>query len=226
MMPGSDLRFFADYEDISLRLFAGVQPPGVETVYLVESIGDRIPKKVLVIGCGAGLEAVYTAKRGANVIAVDLNEGAVANCLENARLNNVEDRIEGVIGDITELDSPISRDTFDLILCNPPQLPTPGNQLRKRWMHLANDGGRDGLEMIRWICSRGVSYLEHQGRLLFTYFYFFASGWILELCNEEFHFSIRLAGHKRSGPLSTERFERLGIDLEEYGVNIVEATRA
>ncbi|WP_435347117.1 class I SAM-dependent methyltransferase [Haloarchaeobius sp. HRN-SO-5] len=52
---------------------------------------------------GVGPFAIPAAKRGATVVAVDLNEDAVAYLRENARRNGVEDRVTAIQGDVRDV---------------------------------------------------------------------------------------------------------------------------
>lgn len=81
-------------------VFAEVQP------------GDR----VLDMGTGSGSLALIAAKKGADVLAVDLNPHAVTAVRANAELNGVADRVESRESDV--FDAVEGR--FDLIIFNPP----------------------------------------------------------------------------------------------------------
>jgi tRNA (guanine37-N1)-methyltransferase len=52
---------------------------------------------------GVGPFAIPCAKRGADVVGVDINEDAIAYLRENARRNNVEDRVTALHGDVREV---------------------------------------------------------------------------------------------------------------------------
>lgn len=74
--------------------------------------------RVLDLGTGSGVGAVFAARRGHHrVIAVDLNPEAVRCARMNALLHHLEDRIEAREGDLF---APVTGETFDLILFNPP----------------------------------------------------------------------------------------------------------
>lgn len=73
--------------------------------------------RVLDLGTGSGVGAIFAALRGARVTAVDINPEAVRNARINALLNDLAGRIDVVEGDLF---SPLSGQTFDLILFNPP----------------------------------------------------------------------------------------------------------
>lgn len=74
--------------------------------------------RVLDLGTGSGVGAVFSARRGASVTAVDINPEAVRCARMNALLNKLEDKIEVHQGDLF---SPLpDGQRFDLILFNPP----------------------------------------------------------------------------------------------------------
>ena len=92
----------------------------------------------LEVGCGAGLAALTAARRGARVVATDLNPHALHRLRERARGEGVE-----LATVRTDLARGLGR--FDRLLSNPPYLPTrPEERDPDRWHNLALDGGPDG----------------------------------------------------------------------------------
>ena len=73
--------------------------------------------EVLDLGTGSGVGAIFAARRGAAVIAVDINPEAVRCARINALLNHLEHAIEARQGDLF---APVAAARFDLILFNPP----------------------------------------------------------------------------------------------------------
>ena len=73
--------------------------------------------RALDLGTGSGVGAVFAARRGYRVVAVDLNPEAVRCARMNALLHHLDDRIEAREGDLF---APVAGETFDLILFNPP----------------------------------------------------------------------------------------------------------
>ncbi len=73
--------------------------------------------KALDMGTGSGVGAVFLARRGWQVTAVDLNPEAVRCARINALLNRLEGRIDVRHGDLFE---PVQGERFDLVLFNPP----------------------------------------------------------------------------------------------------------
>lgn len=77
----------------------------------------RPGSRALDLGTGSGVGAVFAARRGHRVVAVDLNAEAVRCVRLNALLHRLEDRIEAREGDLF---APVAGELFDLILFNPP----------------------------------------------------------------------------------------------------------
>lgn len=75
---------------------------------------DLTGKKVLDVGCGTGILAIFAAKKGAAVVAVDIDENAYENALENLEINKVAEKVyitKGTVDSVAEKD-------FDIILAN------------------------------------------------------------------------------------------------------------
>lgn len=71
--------------------------------------------KVLDIGTGSGVLAIASAKLGAKmVIGVDNDQWAYENSIENAEINNVEDKFKSILGSIDD----VKDKDFDFILAN------------------------------------------------------------------------------------------------------------
>jgi len=69
------------------------------------------------LGAGSGIVAVFAARAGARVVAVDANPSAVRCAKINALLNGFDDRIEVRLGDLFD---PVSGQRFDYVFFNPP----------------------------------------------------------------------------------------------------------
>lgn len=72
---------------------------------------------VLDLGTGSGVGAVFAGRRGARVLAVDVNAEAVRCTRINALLHALETRIDVRQGDLFE---PVTGERFDVVLFNPP----------------------------------------------------------------------------------------------------------
>ncbi len=79
------------------------------------SIGH--PPRVLDIGCGSGREAVYLARKGWQITAVDHLEDACNRCQQLAQFQLTEQKnIQIICADITASDSLFDEASFDLIM--------------------------------------------------------------------------------------------------------------
>jgi release factor glutamine methyltransferase len=87
--------------------------------------------EVLDMGTGSGVCAVFAARRARRVVAVDINRAAVRCAGINARLNNLEHKLEVRHGDLF---APVIGERFDLILFNPPFLRgVPRDDRERAW---------------------------------------------------------------------------------------------
>lgn len=91
-------------------------------------LDTRRGRRALDLGTGTGVNALVAARRGFEVVGVDINPRAVRCARANAEINLLEDRIKVLRGDLFD---PVAGQAFDLILFNPPfflgQPQTPGD---------------------------------------------------------------------------------------------------
>lgn len=87
-------------------------------------------RRVLDLGTGSGLLAIWSARAGAVVWAVDINPLAVGAASRNAAANSL--KINALRSDLFD-ELPAAK-PFDLILINPPFYPvSPKNEVEKAW---------------------------------------------------------------------------------------------
>lgn len=91
---------------------------------------------MLEVGCGSGLISLELSLRVTSLLATDINPHAVratkAKAIEVVRA----DLFRGIEG------------KFDLIIFNPPYLPTDTKERNSQWINYALDGGENGRETI------------------------------------------------------------------------------
>ncbi len=85
--------------------------PDLELVRLVES-GKITPSRTLDLGAGPGHDAIYLAKRGFRVLALDISPAALKLARANARKAGADERIRFRVEDVTKLDVPESSVSF------------------------------------------------------------------------------------------------------------------
>jgi len=143
------------YHGEQLELLSNVYEPCEDTFLLVDAALDvvRPTDSVLEVGTGCGLIAKVVARLAHSVIATDINPQAV----KNATLNGVE-AIQG------DLFCNLNR-RFDLIIFNPPYLPTDTN-VPCDWLTQAWDGGLAGREVIMRFLTQVDRHLTSRGRVL------------------------------------------------------------
>lgn len=114
---------------------------------------------------GSGVLAIAAARHGCrHVTAVDVSRRAVIAARCNARLNGVS--VDSVRGDLFE---PVRGRRFDLIVSNPPYVPTPSGEIPQHGLARAWEAGSDGRVFIDRICAQAGSHLRLGGVMLLVH---------------------------------------------------------
>ena len=132
-----------------------VYSPEADTVLLLDAArAEAKPNdRVLEVGTGSGLIAAEIA-RITRVVATDINPHAVF-CARRAGIDVVRtDLFTGIVG------------PFDLILFNPPYLPTRPEDRMDDWLEYALDGGVSGRAVIERFARNVGEVLAPGGRIL------------------------------------------------------------
>lgn len=132
-----------EYAGLRYRTHDDVYQPEDDTWLLVDMIQglELQGKRVLELGCGAGLGLLAAVQNGARGIGSDRNPWAVRLLLENARLNGLQSNVQAVRGDLV---SGFHLRGVDLLVFNPPYLPTAPEDRVQGDLNLAFDGGLSG----------------------------------------------------------------------------------
>ena len=175
----------------------------LECERLVKGAGAQAPK-ILEIGTGTGCVAIALAQLlpSATVFATDVSDKALKLAQRNAVAHHVSNRVRFVREDLFA-DKPGLRGWADLLVSNPPYVPTRELDFLapevKAEPRLALDGGREGLDALRAIVAAGPKLLK-------------AGGWIA------------LEMHAKHGPavsklLSASGFERVEVKKDAQGLD-------
>ena len=178
-MPLAYLLKKAWFRELELEIDDSVMVPRPETELLVEKAIEVIlsyPKvrKILDLGTGSGaiiLSLAYELKELKDQLefyASDISERALQLAKRNAQKHGLEKRIRFFLGDLFQ---PFSGERFDLIICNPPYIPSDAfNSLEPEVAEyeprIALNGGEKGLEVIEQILTRAHQYLNPEGFLI------------------------------------------------------------
>lgn len=157
------------YRGLVLKLDDGAQVPKPGTLLLARQVHPLAHGSVLDLGTGPGLLALLAARSAARVVATDIVESSVRCAWRNVLLNGFELKVDVRLGDLFE---PLGGETFDLILTNPPQMPTPRDRETGGDETAADDGGADGWGILDRVIQEAPAHLKPGGQLVFTLFDF------------------------------------------------------
>lgn len=146
-----------NYKNTSTEIIPQVYEPSEDTFLLAEAALSEIEdtERVLEVGCGAGLiSAVIKSNTEASVLGIDINPFAVKCSRENGVQTIRGDLLAPIIG------------KFDIILFNPPYLPTSEDERTDDWLNVALDGGNDGRNIIYRFIKEANDCLEDNGKIL------------------------------------------------------------
>jgi len=150
------------YGSLSFYVFDGVYEPAEDTFLLADNLDVCGGDVVLDMGTGCGILAILSALKASRVVAIDVNPNAVKCAKENARRNDVLDKIDFICGDLF---NPLRENLcFTLIIFNPPYLPS--EEKPEEWLEYAWAGGVDGRSVIDRFLMALPRHLKHGGRLL------------------------------------------------------------
>lgn len=169
-VPTQYIRGTQEFFGLDLHVDPHVLIPRPETEHLVEAALERLRPgdRVLDIGTGSGAIAVALARhvRGAFVAAIDISEAAARVARANAV--NLDAGVHCVVGDLGE---PVTSQTFEMVVSNPPYVPLRNSSsLQRELRHepsIALYGGEDGLDVVRQLIPTAARILKPNGWLLF-----------------------------------------------------------
>ncbi len=145
------------YKNTSVNVIENVYEPSEDSFLLADVALSEIKgyEKILELGCGSGLiSAVIKKNTKASIIGIDINPYA-AKC---TRKNGVD----VIRGDLLNC----IKGHFDLIIFNPPYLPTDDEERVNGWLNVALDGGYDGRKVIYRFLADSGKCLMSGGKIL------------------------------------------------------------
>lgn len=153
-----------------------LQLPRVADHVLTHEEGEEVvsadlpPIRVLDVCTGSGCIACAIASEypAAQVIALDIAYEAVKLAKENTEELGLQDRVEVRKSDLLEAVDPSEYGSFDLLISNPPYIPTAvleglEKEVTEFEPRLALDGGKDGLDLVRILFKEALLALKPKG---------------------------------------------------------------
>jgi release factor glutamine methyltransferase len=185
--------------------------------------GLEAGQRLLDVCTGSGMLAVAGALCGAQATAIDVSRKAVLTARLNGRLNGVD--VRALRGSLFE---PVAEERFDLIVSNPPYVPSRRSDLPRRGLERAWEAGYDGRVVLDRLCREAPAHLRPGGALLLVHSTLIGEGRTHELL-ERADLVTETIERQRGplGPLMKQRV-RDGVlppDVTEEEVVIIRAAR-
>lgn len=167
-----------DFMGLTFRLNKSTLIPEQDTEVLVETALEELkrrgtgeaPLRILDLCTGSGciLLSLLHELRNAGGLGTDLSEEALEAARENAVRLGLQERAAFRQGDLWE---PVGDERFDLIVSNPPYVPTDviptlEPEVRCGEPYAALDGGEDGLVFYRRIMKEAAGHLKPSGIII------------------------------------------------------------
>lgn len=167
-----------DFMGLTFRLNKSTLIPEQDTEVLVETALEELkrrgpgeaPLRILDLCTGSGciLLSLLHELRNADGLGTDLSEEALEAARENAVRLGLQERGTFRQGDLWE---PVGDERFDLIVSNPPYVPTDviptlEPEVRCGEPYAALDGGEDGLVFYRRIMREAAGHLKPSGIII------------------------------------------------------------
>ena len=104
------------------------------------------------MGTGSGILAIESAKKTSEVIAADIDNSIISALKKTAPPKNIIPIVSDLFSNI--------KDKFDLIIFNPPYLPSTNIK------HIDLDGGKNGTQVITNFLKQAKAHLKKEGKIL------------------------------------------------------------
>jgi release factor glutamine methyltransferase len=172
---------------------------------------------------GSGVLALTAAECGASTTAIDVSRRA----LLTVRLNAVRTglRIRTLRG---RTFAPVAGERFDLIVSNPPYVPSPRPDLPRRGASRAWEAGHDGRIVLDALCDQAASHLRPGGALLLVHSSLIGTNATLERLRQAGLIDVEVRARERGplGPLmrAQQAAGTIPSDIDEEDVVVIRAS--
>ena len=132
-----------------------IYQPAEDTLLLAKHIKKYTKGDILDMGAGSGYLAKIAQKNNANVLAADISKQVV----DNLKKQNISALKSNLFSNIKQ--------SFDLIIFNPPYLPKDKNEPKDS--AIATTGGKKGNEIIIRFLKQAKKHLKKNGKILLLF---------------------------------------------------------
>lgn len=161
--------FMGDYYKVTKDVLIPRDETELVVTRAIDIINEYGLKSALDIGSGSGCIACSLAKNGGvDVVSLDVSKNGLEIAKENAKKLNLKN-VEFLESDLFENIDKASIDRFDMIISNPPYIPT-GTELQKEVTfepELALFAEGDGTGFYKKIIENSGKYLKTNGFIIF-----------------------------------------------------------
>ncbi|MEZ5333735.1 MAG: class I SAM-dependent methyltransferase [Methanolobus sp.] len=148
-----------EHQGAKITLAEQVYEPAEDSYLLADTSLDLVKDgmDILEIGTGTGfVSAVLKANRKITLIATEISPVA-AKCAKSNGIDVIRtDMFDGLKG----------KNQFDVVIFNPPYLPTSEDEKVPGWLNYAFDGGTDGRKDVEPFMQQAHKYLKPHGFIL------------------------------------------------------------
>lgn len=152
------------HDGLIIYLDDRVYTPAEDTYLILNAIQPKKNQSVLELGTGCGIIALICAQKGCRVTCTDKNPHSVRLTYKTINTNSsqLKGKIQVLQGDLFTPIRP--KKQFDLIVFNPPYLPTTKEEITgDNWLDLAVNGGKNGLKYTIPFTQQLPTYLKPTG---------------------------------------------------------------
>jgi release factor glutamine methyltransferase len=145
------------FKNTIIKITPDVYEPCEDSFLLAQAALSIIQnsENILEVGCGSGIiSAVIKNNTKARITGIDINPHAVQCTKENG--------VDAIRGNLLSC----IKGKFEIIIFNPPYLPTNDEERTSDWINVALDGGNDGREIINRFLVEACDHLVENGRIL------------------------------------------------------------
>ena len=157
------------YNGLEIDTHPEVYDPAEDTYLILDVLDVNSNNRIFEIGTGCGIISLYCASKGADVVCSDINPFATDLVKENLEKN--KSKIKGTIeirqGDLFSVLK--SNERFNVIIFNPPYLPSKKGDIVGGWFDKAVNGGIDGLSATKRFIESLNKHLDDTGKAYFVF---------------------------------------------------------